>query len=112
MKTKHRHYLRTYRLRSGLKQCDVAFLIGLRGPDQVAKVEAYKSCPSIQLLLACSILYDASIPALIPSHMDELKAHIEQNAQQLRAQLEERPRTGLLERRLATVTRLAEVTRY
>jgi len=85
--------------------------MGLREADQVSKAEAFKHWPSMRTLLLYSILYDAPIPSIIPSYMEELEAEIAQKARLLQRRLAYRRRTRQLDRRLATVKRLAALTR-
>ena len=60
------NYLRSYRLRWGLSQKDLAYLLGWDRPDVISRIEKKQRPPTLALVMACFILFDASAAELFP----------------------------------------------
>jgi transcriptional regulator with XRE-family HTH domain len=59
-------YLRSYRLRWGLSQGELATLLGWKGAEVVSRLEKKQRPPSLKLVIACFILFGASAAELFP----------------------------------------------
>src|SRR6266550_4277362 len=59
-------YLRSYRLRWGLSQGELASLLGWRGPEVVSRIEKKHRPPTLKLVIACFILFGTSAAELFP----------------------------------------------
>jgi transcriptional regulator with XRE-family HTH domain len=67
MKTKKPiNYLRSYRLRWGLSQRQLANLLGWRGSEVISRIEKKQRAPSVKFVIACFILFGASAAELFP----------------------------------------------
>jgi transcriptional regulator with XRE-family HTH domain len=68
------NYLRSYRLRWGLSQKELAYLLGWDRPDVISRIERKQRAPTLPVAMACYILFDASAAQLFP----DISAGIEQ----------------------------------
>jgi transcriptional regulator with XRE-family HTH domain len=67
MKTKKSvSYLRSYRLRWGLSQKQLAYLLGWPRSEVISRVEKKQRPPSLKLVIACFILFGAPAAELFP----------------------------------------------
>ena len=60
------NYLRSYRLRWGLSQKELAYLLGWDRPDVISRIEKKQRTPTLTLVMACFILFDAPAAELFP----------------------------------------------
>jgi transcriptional regulator with XRE-family HTH domain len=60
------NYLRSYRLRWGLSQGELATLLGWRGAEVVSRIEKKQRPPSLKLVIACFILFGTPAAELFP----------------------------------------------
>src|ERR1700693_6179164 len=60
------NYLRSYRLRWGLSQGELANLLGWRGAEVVSRIEKKQRPPTLKLVIACFILFGAPAAELFP----------------------------------------------
>ena len=67
------NYLRSYRLRWGLSQNELAYLLGWDRPDVISRIEKKQRPPTLALAMACFILFDTQAAQLFP----DLSAAIE-----------------------------------
>ena len=67
------NYMRTYRKRSGLSTRDLAFLLGLRSSQIISRYEDSNRLPSVKILLAASVLFNAPPGDLLPGVVREVE---------------------------------------
>ena len=60
------NYLRSHRLRWGLSQGELAYLLGWDRPDVISRIEKKQRPPTLMLAMACFILFDAPAAELFP----------------------------------------------
>jgi transcriptional regulator with XRE-family HTH domain len=60
------NYLRSYRLRWGLSQGELAHLLGWKRPEVVSRIEKKQRPPTLKLVIACFILFGAAAAELFP----------------------------------------------
>jgi transcriptional regulator with XRE-family HTH domain len=60
------NYLRSYRLRWGLSQAELAHLLGWNGAEVISRIEKKQRPPSLKLVIACFILFGAAAADLFP----------------------------------------------
>ena len=60
------NYLRSYRLRWGLSQGDLAHLLGWKGAEVVSRIEKKQRPPTLKLVMACFILFGTPAAELFP----------------------------------------------
>ena len=60
------NYLRSYRLRWGLSQKELAYLLGWDRPDVISRIEQKQRPPTLALAMACFILFDTQAAELFP----------------------------------------------
>lgn len=85
------HYFKTFRLRSALSQKELSFLIACKSESYIARIEQGKRTPSLEVVLAYMILFDAPPPEVVPAIWDELEAGIMARAEQLYYDLQGTP---------------------
>ncbi len=67
MKTKKpKNYLRSYRLRWGLSQGELAKLLGWKRAEVISRIEKKIRPPTLKLVIACFILFGAPAAELFP----------------------------------------------
>lgn len=77
MKTrKPLNYLRSYRLRWGLSQGDLAHLLGWKGAEVVSRIEQKQRPPTLKLVIACFILFGAPAAELFPDISVSVEASV------------------------------------
>ena len=59
-------YLRTHRRVWGLTQWDLASLIGFASPTHVSRLENDKRAPTIEVALACQVIFGTPPSAMFP----------------------------------------------
>lgn len=60
------NYLRSYRLRWGLSQGELANLLGWKGPEVISRIEKKQRAPTLRLMIACFILFGTPAAELFP----------------------------------------------
>lgn len=60
------NYLRSYRLRWGLSQGELAYLLGWDRPDVISRIEKKQRLPTLSLAMACFILFGTPAAELFP----------------------------------------------
>ena len=60
------NYLRSYRLRWGLSQGELANLLGWKRAEVVSRIEKKQRPPSLKLVIACFILFGTPAAELFP----------------------------------------------
>lgn len=60
------NYLRSYRLRSGLSQGELARLLGWKRAEVISRIEKKQRPPTLKLVIACFILFGAPAAELFP----------------------------------------------
>ena len=68
------HYLRSHRLRWGLSQQELAYLLGWDRPDVISRIEKKKRHPTLPLAMACFILFGTPAPLLFPDMAASIEA--------------------------------------
>ena len=58
------NYLRSHRLRCGLSQTEVAFLLGCKSSSKIAAYERRRRLPDLRTLLAFKLIYETPIEEL------------------------------------------------
>lgn len=68
------NYLRSYRLRWGLSQGELAYLLGWDRPDVISRIEKKQRHPTLSLAMACFILFGAPASLLFPDVSSSIEA--------------------------------------
>ena len=68
------HYLRSHRLRWGLSQKELAYLLGWDRPDVISRIEKKQRSPTLPLAMACFILFVTPSPELFPDMSTSIEA--------------------------------------
>lgn len=77
------HYLRSYRLRWGLSQVDLANLLGWSRPDFISRVEQKQRPPSLKMAIACFIVFGTHVHELFPDLFDGIEALVMSRVQEM-----------------------------
>ena len=70
------NYLRSYRLRWGLSQGELAHLLGWKRPEVVSRIEKKQRPPTLKLVIACFILFGAPAAELFPDISASIDADV------------------------------------
>ena len=60
------NYLRSYRLRWGLSQGELAHLLGWSRPEVISRIEKKQRAPTLKLMIGCFILFGTPAAELFP----------------------------------------------
>jgi transcriptional regulator with XRE-family HTH domain len=94
-------YLRTQRLKSGLSQRELAFLLGSDSGAKVSRLERQTRHPNLEAAFACEALFGVSSRALFPGRYAEVEAELGARVRVLEEQLKAEPLTPLVEAKLS-----------
>jgi transcriptional regulator with XRE-family HTH domain len=70
------NYLRSYRLRWGLSQSELAYLLGWSRPEIISRIEKKQRRPALQLMIACFILFGATAAELFPDILASIEVDV------------------------------------
>jgi len=70
------NYLRSHRLRWGLSQKELAYLLGWDRPDVISRIEKKHRPPTLPLAMACFILFGTPAPLLFPDMSANIEAFV------------------------------------
>jgi DNA-binding XRE family transcriptional regulator len=70
------NYLRSYRLRWGLSQGELAHLLGWSRPDVISRIEKKQRQPTLRLVIACLVLFGGSASELFPDIVTRIETDV------------------------------------
>jgi transcriptional regulator with XRE-family HTH domain len=73
---KHTSHLRAYRLRWGLSQQELAFLLGRKSAGAISRLEKKLGQPNIDVVMAIFIIFGTQISDLFPGAFDGIEAAV------------------------------------
>src|SRR5262245_12739628 len=76
MKTKNLNYLRSYRLRWGLSQGELAYLLGWSRSEVISRIEMKQRAPTLALVIGCFVLFGAPAAELFPDLCAAIEADV------------------------------------
>src|SRR5215468_2831553 len=88
------NYLKTYRKQSGLSQREVAFLLGWKHGEQLARYEKRRRLPTLPIALAYQALFKTPATELFAGANDSIVREIEDRIETLIAELERKSGQG------------------
>lgn len=77
------NYLRSYRLRWGLSQVELATLLGWDRPEVISRIEKKQRPPSLRLAIACFILFGTQVDELFPDIFTAIDATVMSRVQEM-----------------------------
>jgi len=80
MEPRLKSYLRSYRLRWGLTQAELAYLVGLKSGSVVSRIERLKRQPGLMVALACQVIFGTPPLELFPGIFSEIEAAVMRRA--------------------------------
>ncbi len=105
-KHKRKTYFKTIRLRSGLSQLDVAFLMGNNHHDHISKIESTILTPRLKTVCAYTIIFNVHHSELMPTYIEDLRTKIRTRARERLPALEALPPSKSKEARIAKIKQL------
>ncbi|MDO8240989.1 MAG: helix-turn-helix transcriptional regulator [Candidatus Moranbacteria bacterium] len=102
-------YLRTYRIKSGLTQKDVAALLGLETGSTISRTEKGNGTPSVKVILGYCVLFEAHPQELVPGIILDIENTIHAGAHTLEGQLKKRQKTPMVLVRLRFLEKLSQL---
>jgi len=79
--------LRSHRMHWCLTQQELAFLLGLKSPSHVSRLERGSCAPSVKIMLAVEILFGIPPKDMFPQLFDEVETAVIRQAAELQRQL-------------------------
>lgn len=77
------NYLRTFRLRAGLSQDEVAALLGVAGGAEVSRHETFRRMPSLATALRYEAIFGVPVRELFPGEFHKVELAVHERAQML-----------------------------
>jgi transcriptional regulator with XRE-family HTH domain len=77
------HYLRSNRMRLGLTQDDVAFLLGVKGGEKLSRYERFNRKANLRVALACEIIFERAVSEIFNGLYQQIEAEIRARAKLL-----------------------------
>jgi transcriptional regulator with XRE-family HTH domain len=77
------NYLRTIRMRSGLSQEEVAFLLGVTSGSEVSRHEMFRRIPTLKTALSYEIILGMPVRELFAGEYEKVEAEIKARAAEL-----------------------------
>ena len=94
------NYLRTYRMRAGLTQDEMAFLLGCRSGAKVSRYEHFTRQPNLKTVFAYQIIFHAPADKLFPGIYHEIEDITSERAKLLAHKLEKGRPTRVTARKI------------
>jgi DNA-binding XRE family transcriptional regulator len=91
MKQKFKTYLRSHRRRWGLSQREVVYLIGLKSPSLVSRIELESYRPKLPVAFACHVIFGVPVNELFPGVYSEVEDAVMRRAYKLYNRLQGNP---------------------
>ena len=82
------NYVRMQRLRAGLSQSELAFLLGCHSSSKVSRYEQLKRDPSFETALACQAIFRAPVVELFPGTYTLVERQVKRRAAVLADRIE------------------------
>jgi transcriptional regulator with XRE-family HTH domain len=76
-------YIRTHRRKWALTQKELAFLLGRKSSTHVSKLEQAKRTPTVDIIIACEIIFGMSSGQLLPKLYEEVEGDVMARAAEL-----------------------------
>jgi DNA-binding XRE family transcriptional regulator len=76
MKAKNLNLLRSYRLRWGLSQGELAYLLGWSRSEVISRIEMKQRAPTLKLVIGCIILFGIPAAELFPDLSTGIEADV------------------------------------
>jgi transcriptional regulator with XRE-family HTH domain len=84
-------YLRTHRLKWGITQSDLAYLLGLKTGSVVSRIERVKRQPSVMVILACQVIFGLVPIELLPGLFGEVEDAVMRRVHKLNEKYKKNP---------------------
>lgn len=102
-------YLRTYRLRSGLSQRELAFLLGAQSGAKISRYERRVRTPNIHAAFACEAIFKIAAHELFPAAYAEVDEQVTRRVRLLLARLKAAKPTPANQRKIHFLIALIEM---
>ncbi|HZS56798.1 MAG TPA: helix-turn-helix transcriptional regulator [Bryobacteraceae bacterium] len=66
-------YMRANRLKWGITQAELAYLLGLKTGSVVSRIERVKRQPGVMVVLACQVIFGTMPIELLPGHFSDIE---------------------------------------
>ncbi len=106
MSRKLKSYLRTCRLKSGLTQQDLAFLLELKNSSNISRAEKDGVHLPAHILLSYCVIFDVSPAELVPGLLNDIEKTVVTRAKALQKELESNDLTPATLERISFLKKL------
>ena len=101
--------MRTYRIRAGLTQRDVAALLGLETGSTISRTEKGDGIPSLHVLLGYCVLFEVHPEKIVPGILRDIEKAVLVRVNILAAQLKKRQPTPMVLERIKFLENLSQM---
>jgi len=102
----NRRYFRTVRLRSGLTQSDVAFLMGWKQRNLISLLESRAREPSLNAIVGYRVIFGSQLRDLMPGRICDVRRSVKCRARMLLPQLKALPQSKIVQARVQMIERI------
>lgn len=81
------NYLRTIRMRSGLSQDEVAYLLGVESGAEVSRHEMFHRVPTLKTALSYEVIFGVPVRELFAGEYEKVEADIQARAKELASRI-------------------------
>jgi transcriptional regulator with XRE-family HTH domain len=81
------NYLRTIRMRSGLSQDEVAYLLGVESGAEVSRHETFRRMPTLKTALSYEVIFGVSVRELFAGEYEKVEEEIRARATELASRI-------------------------
>lgn len=99
-------YFKTYRLKSGLTQKDLTYLLALNSASTISKTEKNIQEPTLGIVIAYCFIFDIEINDLLPTLSHDINKLIIKRAPLLAKDLKKQSQTPLVKQRISFLNSL------
>ena len=85
------NYLRTYRLRWGLTQPELARLLGIKSASHISRLERGKRQPTAAVIIACIVIFGGQAAELFPAIFAVIEEDVIRRAYEFYLDLQGKP---------------------
>jgi transcriptional regulator with XRE-family HTH domain len=87
-------YLRSHRLKSGMSQRELAYLVGILSHQQVSQHERSTAVPSLIAAVAYQFVFGTPITELFPGLVESVKLNVDERLYRMQKELQDTTAKG------------------
>lgn len=84
-------YMRTNRLKWGITQAELAYLLGLKTGSVVSRMERVKRQPGVMVVLACQVIFGTMPTELLPGPFSDIEDAVMRRVHEMNKKFQSKP---------------------